>query len=172
MKSIRVIFLCAFLVGCTAIPENIKPVSDFELDKYMGKWYEIARLDHVFERGLDQVTAVYSLNGNGSVKVANRGWDVDDKEWSDAVGKARFADSTDVGHLEVAFFASFYGDYIIFELDQPDYQYAWITGSGDTLWFLSRTPAVSDQLKQRFVETITEYGYDADELIFVNQEVD
>jgi apolipoprotein D and lipocalin family protein len=172
MKLIGAVFLFACLAGCTAIPENIKPVNNFELAKYMGQWYEIARLDHRFERGLDQVTAVYSINDNGSVKVMNRGWDVDNKEWSDAVGKARFADSADIGHLEVAFFASFYGNYIIFELDQPDYQYAWITGSENTLWFLSRTPTVSDELKQRFVKTIAEYGYNPDELIFVNQEVD
>jgi apolipoprotein D and lipocalin family protein len=169
MKRYILMICCLLLTSCASVPENIKPVSDFELDKYMGRWYEIARLDHVFERGLDQVTAVYSINDNGSVKVMNRGWNVDDSEWSDAVGKARFADSTDIGHLEVAFFAWFYGNYIIFELDPPDYQYAWITGSENTLWFLSRTPTVSDELKQRFVKTITEYGYNPDELIFVNQ---
>jgi apolipoprotein D and lipocalin family protein len=169
MKLIGAVFLFACLAGCTAIPENIKPVNNFELAKYMGQWYEIARLDHRFERGLEQVSATYSIDDNGMVKVANRGWNVADKEWSDAVGKARFAAATDIGHLEVSFFAFFFGDYIIFELDQADYQYAWVTGGENTLWFLSRTPTVSDNLKQNFINTITDYGYNADELIFVNQ---
>ena len=169
MKLIGAVFLLACLAGCTAIPENIKPVNNFELAKYMGQWYEIARLDHRFERGLEQVSATYSIDDNGMVKVANRGWSIADKEWSDAVGKARFAADTDIGHLEVSFFAFFFGDYIIFELDQADYQYAWVTGGENTLWFLSRTPTVSDNLKQNFINTITDYGYNADELIFVNQ---
>jgi apolipoprotein D and lipocalin family protein len=169
MKSISVLVLFLLLVGCSAIPEKINPVNNFELAKYMGQWYEIARLDHRFERGLEQVSATYSIDDKGMVQVANRGWDVDDSEWSDAVGKARFAGDADVGHLEVSFFSFFFGDYVIFELDQPDYQYAWVTGGENTLWFLSRTPTVSDDLKQSFINTVTDYGYNADELIFVPQ---
>ena len=169
MKSVGVVIFFVFLAGCTVIPEKIKPVNNFELAKYMGQWYEIARLDHRFERGLEQVSAIYSIGDNGMVKVANRGWSIDDKEWSNAVGKGRFAGAADIGHLKVSFFAFFFGDYIIFALDQPGYQYAWVTGGENTLWFLSRTPTVSDDLKQSFINTVTDYGYNADELIFVKQ---
>jgi apolipoprotein D and lipocalin family protein len=169
MLSKSIFFLFLLLAGCTTIPAKIKPVNHFELDKYMGQWYEIARLDHRFERGLEQVSATYTIADNGMVTVANRGWDVNENEWSDAVGRARFADDSNVGHLEVSFFAFFFGDYIIFELDQPGYQYAWVTGGENTLWFLSRTPTVSDSLKQDFINTVTDYGYNAEELIFVRQ---
>lgn len=158
------------LISCAGIPESIKPVTDFDLNKYTGKWYEIARLDHSFERGLEKVTATYSINNDGSVRVENRGFSTKNKEWEDAVGKAKFAGDENTGHLKVSFFGPFYGSYVIFDLDKDNYQYSFITGSENTLWFLSRTPEVSQELKDKFLNMVQQAGYNTEELIFVNQE--
>lgn len=172
MKLMYVIVLALFLASCGSMPDNIKPVSDFELDRYMGKWYEIARLDHRFERGLENVTATYSIMDDGTVKVANRGLSATSKEWNDAIGKARFAGDSNIGHLEVSFFGPFYGPYVIFDLDESkeNYQYAFVASSEKYLWFLSRTPTVSDEIKDKFLNAAQASGYNIEELIFVNQE--
>ena len=90
-------------------------------------------------------------------------------QWEDAVGKARFAGDRSVAALEVSFFGFFFGDYVIFELDKENYQYAFVTGSLNTLWFLSRTPTVDDSLKERFLSLARDYGYDTSKIIFVPQ---
>lgn len=169
MNRYLLLLTSLLLVACSPIPEGIQPVSDFEIERYQGRWYEIARLDHRFERGLEQVTATYSANDDGSFRVVNRGFQVDSQEWEDAIGKARFAGDRSVGALEVSFFGFFFGDYIIFELDEENYQYAFVTGSSNTLWFLSRTPTIDEVLKQHFLEQVNRYGYDTSELIFVKQ---
>ncbi|MFK7816902.1 MAG: lipocalin family protein [Gammaproteobacteria bacterium] len=173
MKSIYSILIITILVGlngCVSVPSNITPVSDFELNRYLGKWYEIARLDHSFERGLEHVSAEYSLRDDGGVAVKNRGYDKDKKEWNEAVGKAYFVNDVDKGHLKVSFFGPFYGSYIIFELDHEDYQYAFISGPNlNYLWFLSRTPKVDQSLIDHFKEQADKLGFNIDELIFVNQ---
>ena len=170
MKIINIIVASLVLVSCSGVPESIEPVTGFDLNKYAGKWYEIARLDHRFERGLEKVTATYSINSDGSVRVENRGFSTKSKEWEDAIGKARFAGDTNIGHLKVSFFGPFYGSYIIFDLDKESYQYSFVTGSQNSLWFLSRTPEVSDELKDKFLSIVQEAGYNTEELIFVNQE--
>jgi apolipoprotein D and lipocalin family protein len=171
MKSIYVMVLALFLASCGSMPDNIKPVSDFELTRYMGKWYEIARLDHRFERGLENVTANYSIVDDGTVKVANRGLSSKSGEWNDAIGKARFANDPSIGHLEVSFFGPFYGPYVIFDLDkdQENYRYAFVASSDKYLWFLSRTPTVSYEIKDKFLNAAQASGYNIEDLIFVNQ---
>lgn len=169
MKKILTALLFCVAAPVAAQPESVTAVDDFELDRYLGKWYEIARLDHRFERGMSHVTAEYSMRDDGKVRVLNRGFKTNKGKWDDAEGKARFAGATDLGHLEVSFFWIFYGDYIIFELD-PEYRYAWISGPNTNyLWFLSRTPTVSDALKKQFVERAGALGFDTSELIFVEQ---
>ena len=168
-KTFRAILSLLF-IGCLGYPDNIKPVKDFELKKYLGKWYEIARLDHSFERGLEKVTAEYSMRDDGGVKVLNRGFSKEKNKWSEAEGKAYFVNSQDEGYLKVSFFGPFYGAYVVFELD-TDYEYAFVTSSKKSyLWFLSRTPTVSDDLKAQFVQKARSLGYDTDALIWVNQE--
>lgn len=157
------------LHGCTSIPENIQPVSDFDIQKYMGTWYEIARLDHRFERGMDQVTAMYSLEKNGRVRVVNRGFVTKKEEWKEAEGKARIAHEPEAGHLEVSFFGPFYGPYIIFELEEKNYEYAFVTSGEKYLWLLSRTPEISDNVRDKFINRSRELGFSVDELIFVDQ---
>ena len=159
-----------FIAGCLGVPEGITPVKDFELEKYLGKWYEIARLDHSFERGLDSVSAQYSMREDGGVKVINRGFNTEDNEWSEAEGKAYFVNDEDEGYLKVSFFGPFYGSYIIFELDKENYQFAFVSGNTTSyLWLLSRTPIVSEEVMDKFIKRSRELGFNIEELIFVNQ---
>lgn len=166
--------LALLLPACTTgMPTGVRPVSGFELDRYLGKWYEIARLDHSFERGLSRVTAEYSLREDGGLRVVNRGFSSKKGEWDEAEGKAFFAVGPDLGHLKVSFFGPFYGSYVVFELDHEGYQYAFISGwSTRYLWLLARTPTVSAEVLQRFVERSKELGFDTESLILVDQEWD
>lgn len=164
------LFTSLFLSACTGIPKGITPVEGFETDKYLGTWYEIARLDHGFERGLDNVTATYSLRGDGGIKVLNRGYEIKKSEWDNAEGKAYFVDSADTGHLKVSFFGPFYASYVIFDLDKKSYSQAYISGNSKKyLWYLSRTPTVTEAEKARFVKMATSKGFDTDALIWVDQ---
>lgn len=115
-----------FLSGCLGMPESVRPVSGFDVNRYLGKWYEIARLDHSFERGLVRVTADYSLRSDGGISVLNRGYLLADKEWKEAKGKAYLVESEDQGYLKVSFFGPFYGSYVVFELDKEGYKYAFV----------------------------------------------
>ena len=160
---------CTILTACSGTPAGVEPVRDYDLSKYLGTWYEVARLDHRFERGMEQVTATYSLLEDGSVRVLNRGFIAEKGMWKDAEGKARLAGDADTGHLEVSFFGPFYSSYVVFELDEV-YQYAFVSGpSHSYLWFLSRTPQVSPELKAHFQQRTAELGFDLDELIWVAQ---
>ncbi|MBU2873942.1 lipocalin family protein [Marinobacter salexigens] len=157
------------LAGCTGVPKGIEPVTGLNADRYLGKWYEIARLDHSFEEGLSRVTAEYELQDDGSIKVTNRGYDAEVGEWSIAEGRAVFVDSESAGHLKVSFFGPFYASYVIFELDTDEYQYAFITGyNRDYLWFLSRTPDVSDEEIARFKKVAQRAGFELEALVIVD----
>ncbi len=159
------------LTGCLGMPDGVKPVTGFELDRYLGTWYEVARLDHSFERGMSNVTAQYSFRDDGGVQVINRGYSGKKGEWDQAEGKAFFVGDESEGYLKVSFFGPFYGSYVIFELDQDNYQYAFISGPDSSyLWLLSRTPDVSDQIRQRFESQAASLGFDLDELIWVSHE--
>lgn len=161
--------LLVLAAGCTGLPEGVRPVDGFEVEPYLGTWYEIARLDHSFERGLSRVTATYRRREDGGLTVINRGFDADRKEWKEARGKAYFVGRPDVGHLKVSFFGPFYGSYVIFELD-PDYRYAFIAGyDKDYLWLLAREPVLSAAVRARFEERAAALGFDVDELIYVDQ---
>lgn len=169
------ILLQFLLTACIAIPEGITPVSGFDLQKYLGEWYEVARLDHSFERGLQQVTARYELmpqdtdESAAGISVINRGFSVEDNNWNQASGKAYFVEDPGQGYLKVSFFRPFYGAYIIFELDD-DYQYAFVcSNSRDYLWLLSRTPVVSEKLQRLFIEKSSALGFDTNALIWVKQ---
>jgi len=150
------------------IPENVSPVDGFRLEKYLGTWYEIARLDHSFERGLSRVTANYSLRDDGGVRVLNRGYSEKEKRWQEAEGKAYFAQRPDQGYLKVSFFGPFYGSYIVFELDHENYQYSLVSGPDKSyLWILARSPELNKDLKDRLVAAAAERGFDTGKLIFV-----
>ncbi|QQK60673.1 lipocalin [Shewanella sp. LC6] len=151
----------------------VEPVKDFKLDRYLGKWYEIARLDHSFERGLTQVSAEYSLKPDGGVKVINRGYSAAKQEWKEAEGKAYFVNGENEAYLKVSFFGPFYGSYVVFGLDQQNYQYAFISGPDtDYLWLLARTPTVSPEVIKQFVDMASARGFDTDSLIYVEQQAE
>jgi len=173
MRRVRNGFLGMLFVGltsCTDLPQGVEPVKDFKMERYLGQWYEIARLDHSFERGLSAVTANYSVRDDGGIKVVNRGLKDETDQWEQAEGKAYPVGSKDEGHLKVSFFGPFYGSYVIFELDTADYQYAFVAGMNtDYLWLLSRTPRINDELLAHFLEKAGGLGFDINRLIMVDQ---
>ncbi len=170
MKKLYLMLLSLFLGGCLGMPKSVTPVSDFELARYLGKWYEIARLDHSFERDLEQVFAEYSLREDGGVRVRNKGFATKTNTWKEIEGKAYSVGKTDEGYLKVSFFGPFYGSYVIFELDKENYQYAFVTGPNTSyLWLLSRTPTIDDELRFRFIQKTGQLGFQTSEIIFVNQ---
>lgn len=163
--------LSLFLAGCTQLPQGVEPVDNFQIDRYLGTWYEIARLDHRFERGLDNVTARYALRSDGGIDVINRGYSAKDKEWKTAQGKAYFVDDRDKGYLKVSFFGPFYSAYVIFELDKADYQYAFVSGfNHNYLWLLARQPGLDQEVMARFLGQAKSLGFDTEGLIFVAQD--
>ena len=159
---------CCLLSGCLAVPDGIEPVDNFELNRYLGKWYEIARLDHSFERGLEAVSAEYSLRDDGGIRVINSGYNTDTQANQEAEGRAYFVEQPNLGYLKVSFFGPFIGSYVIFELDE-NYQYAFIAGNTTNyLWLLARTPEVSQELVNQFISRATQLGFDTTQLIFVD----
>jgi apolipoprotein D and lipocalin family protein len=147
----------------------VKPVSGFQAERYLGKWYEIARLDHSFERGLSRVTAEYTARADGGLEVLNRGYLADSNTWKEARGKAYFVDGEDRGHLKVSFFGPFYGSYVIFELDAAEYRYALVSGPNKSyLWLLARSPTLDTATRDRLVARAAALGFDTGQLIFVD----
>lgn len=170
MKNILLLVLSFALSGCLGMPETVTPVDDFKLQNYLGKWYEIARLDHSFEEGLSQVTAEYTLRDDGGVAVLNKGFLAEKNQWKEAEGKAYFVNRDSEGYLKVSFFGPFYGSYVVFALDKTDYQYAFVSGPNtDYLWLLARTPSVDQSIIDTFVAMAKERGFDTERLIFVEQ---
>ena len=160
--------LVVFLAGCTGLPPGVQPVTGFQAERYLGTWYEIARLDHSFERGMSRVTAEYTRRDDGGLNVLNRGYVDADKAWKQATGKAYFVDNPDTGYLKVSFFGPFYGAYGIFELDKQDYRYAMVSGPDTSyLWLLARSPTLDAATKERLVQRAKALGFDTSQLIFV-----
>ena len=157
------------LGGCVSLPEGTTAVEPFALDRYLGRWYEIARLDHGFEEGLDCVTATYSLRDDGGVRVVNRGVDLSEGEASEAVGKAYFVAGEDTGRFKVSFFGPFYGGYNVLALDE-DYTTAIVGGpSRDYLWILAREPALPAAERSALVAQAAAMDFDTAELIYPRQ---
>ncbi|MFY9347663.1 MAG: lipocalin family protein [Orrella sp.] len=158
------------LAGCsTTPPPNVTPVTPFELSRYLGQWHEIARLDHSFERDMIKVTAQYSMNPDGSVKVLNRGFNTKKQAWKDAVGKAWLIDGSNKGALKVSFFGPFYGGYFITALD-PDAQWAMVIGPDvDYFWILARQPVIDEGVKSELLKQARAIGIAVDDIIWVAQ---
>lgn len=157
--------MAALSVCCMAQRVDNSTITNMEPEKYLGKWYEIARYDHKFERGLNFATANYSLMKDGKIKVVNSG--IKDGKLKSSVGKAKFTDNP--GLLRVSFFGPFYSDYRIMMLTK-DYQYALVgSKSAKYLWILSRKPAVPDRMLHIILEEAQTRGYDTSNLIWVKQ---
>ena len=169
-KTLGILFLVttAAIIGCTSVPKGLEPVSGFDADRYLGKWYEIARLDHSFERNLSNVSAIYTAKEKGEIAVLNRGYNEKTGEWEQIEGNARFVGDESVGSLKVSFFGPFYGGYHILALDKEDYGYAMVSGpSRSYLWILSRTTELDEAIYSSLVTKATALGFDTTELIRV-----
>lgn len=168
----RLTWLAPFslLAGCTGIPEGTRAITDFRLDAYLGRWYEIARLPHGFEEGLCCVTATYSRRADGGIHVINRGYNLDEQAWDVAKGKAYYVDGPNTGRLKVSFFGPFYAGYNILALDDA-YRHALVAGPDrDYLWILARQPRMDERIYQALVERAQELGFPVGKLIKVAQD--
>jgi len=168
MKTLLLI-VALLLSGCGENkPQSVEPVKHFQLSSYLGTWYEIARLDHSFERGMEAISATYSMREDGGVKVLNRGYKTKEKGWDDAEGKAYFVKSPDVGFLKVSFFGPFYGSYIVMDTDYKSY--TMISGPDlSYFWILSRTPTLDKKTLNRLIAKAKEAGFDTSKLIYPDQ---
>jgi len=157
--------------SCASLPEGALPVKPFSSEKYLGKWYEIARMDFRFERGMDHTTANYSMNKDGSIRVENRGYLPAKKQWKKAIGKAKFVGLSDEARLKVSFFGPFYGGYNVIALDES-YKYALVAGDNlSYLWILSREITVPEDVKLSYLQKAKSLGFDVEALIWVKQDV-
>jgi len=153
--------------ACTTIPKGVTAVKPFDKEKYLGKWYEIARMDFRFERNLNNTTANYSVNDDGTIKVLNRGYNYVKKEWSEAVGKAKFVGDQNTAMLKVSFFGPFYGGYNVIALD-AEYKYALVAGQDlSYLWILSRETTIPEDVKQNYLEIAEGLGFKTSELLWI-----
>lgn len=169
--ALRRIFLpltALVLAGCaTAPPEGITSVTPFDAARYTGKWYEIARLDHSFERGLSDVSARYRQQADGSIEVINRGFDAQKNDWREVVGRALFIGDTNRASLKVSFFGPFYGGYHVVRLD-PDYRWAMVVGpSRDYLWILARDKQLAPEVRDQLIRDAQVLGLPTDKLVWV-----
>ncbi|MCY1534087.1 Outer membrane lipoprotein Blc [compost metagenome] len=164
------ISLVALLNSCASIPKNAIAVKNFDIDKYLGTWYEIARFDFRFEKDLDNVSAQYSLNEDGNVIVLNSGYNYKKAEWKKADGLAKFRGNKDIAELKVSFFGPFYAGYNVIALDE-NYQYALVAGKDlDYLWVLSKTKSIPEEVKSNYLKIAEEIGYDTSKLIWVKHD--
>lgn len=159
----------AALSACSTprTPDGVKPVSGFDVERYLGHWHEVARIDHSFERGLIQTSATYSRNEDGTVKVLNKGYDPLKKEWKEAEGTARFVGEPEQAALKVSFFGPFYGGYNVVALDE-NYQWAMVVGSSkDYVWILSRAPSLPWHVREHLIERARTMGIDVTKMLWM-----
>ncbi len=160
------------LQSCQSVPKGVLPVENFDVNQYLGVWYEIARFDFRFEKDMNNVSAQYRIKDNGDIEVFNSGYHTKDKKWKSSTGKAKFRGDKTVGALKVSFFGPFSSGYNVIAIDE-DYQYALVAGrSLDYMWILSRTKTIPDEIRKSYVEKAKAAGYDTTKLIWVehNQE--
>ncbi|MBT0722308.1 lipocalin family protein [Rosenbergiella collisarenosi] len=162
----------ALLSACQTLtpPRGIKPISPFDIQKYQGRWFEVARLENRFEKGLTHVTATYRLQDDGTVAVINRGFNPKKGQWSESIGKARFTGSADRAALKVSFFGPFYASYNVIALDD-NYQTALVCGPDRSyLWLLSRQRHLTPALRQTMLAKAKQAGFATEQLIWTDQE--
>lgn len=172
LAAARALFLALLLSACTtAPPEGLQPVTAFDINRYLGRWYEIARLDHAFERGMSDVNATYQLQDDGSVKVINRGYDTQRQAWKEAIGRALFVGDTHTASLKVSFFGPFYGGYHVIALDQQNYRWSLVAGPDrDYLWILARDKTLPAEVRERLINQARALGFATDKLIWVDHQ--
>lgn len=172
ISLIVVIGIIILFNSCASIPQKAKPVENFEVNRYLGTWYEVARFDFRFEKDLDNTSANYTLDKKGNVIVLNSGYNFVKNKWSKADGLAKFRGDKNIAALKVSFFGPFYSGYNVIALDE-NYQYALIAGKNlDYLWILSRTKELPDEIKTEYLKIAEEIGYDTSRLIWIKHDKD
>ena len=168
--GIGVTSIAITLNSCASIPKGAIAVKPFDREKYFGKWYEIARLDFLFEKGLSDVTATYSLRADGMIKVDNTGYDDKKGIWKESVGKAKFAGATGEAKLKVSFFGPFYAPYNVIAIDEQ-YQFALVAGKNlNYLLILSRTPTIPAAVRTNYLKQAQSLGYDVRQLVWTKHD--
>jgi apolipoprotein D and lipocalin family protein len=166
------VLLTLSLFGCTGVPKGLKPITGFQPNRYLGKWYEIARLDHSFERNLTNVSAYYSEREDGGITVVNRGFNEKSKEWKRVEGRGYFIRGESVGSLKISFFGPFYGGYHIIALDKEKYGYSMVAGpSRSFLWILCREKSLDSKILEDLVSKAKQWGFDTESLIYVRHDL-
>lgn len=174
MKSIVTVstltLIMATLFSCSTIPKGAVAVSPFNKEKYLGKWYEIARFDFRFEKNLNNTTAEYSINPNGSIKVDNRGYNTVKGERVQAIGKAKFTRDENTAMLKVSFFGPFYAGYNVIAIDE-EYKYALVCGQNlDYLWILARETSIPPEIKEKYLKIAEDAGFNVSELLWIKHD--
>ena len=145
-------------------------VTPFDKERYLGKWYEIARIDFKYERNLNNTTAEYSLNANGTIKVDNKGYNTKKGKWEQAIGKAKFVGDDNIAMLKVSFFGPFYAGYNVIAID-AEYRNALVAGESlKYLWILSRDTSITDEIKNKYLKTAAEFGYNTSDLLWIQHD--
>lgn len=175
LYGFTLLIACGGVVGCFggnfARTTKIPAVAPFDINRYTGTWYEIARLPHRFEKDLEQVTATYTLQANGQIEVLNKGFNTKNGTWDEIVARAWIPDPAQPSRLKVSFFWIFASDYKIIALDQEHYSYALVTSATTKyLWILSRTPVLDETIYNRLVQQAAEAGFGVDALYRVKHE--
>lgn len=169
-QQFKFLILAISLLGvfsCRSIPKGANVVNDFDANKYMGNWYEIARIDFKYERNLNNTAAQYSLKDNGDIKVINSGYNYVNDEWKKREGNAKFREKQNKGALKVSFFGPFYSGYNIYAIDK-EYKYVLVGGKNyDYLWILSREKTIPNAIKEQYLKIATDIGYDVNDLIWI-----
>jgi apolipoprotein D and lipocalin family protein len=164
------IIISAMLFSCSTIPKGITTVSPFDKNSYLGKWYEIARLDFKYEKNLNNTTADYSVYPNGTIRVFNKGYNIKTQQWKSATGKAKFVKDENIAMLKVSFFGPFYSGYNVIAIDK-DYKYALIAGKNlKYLWILSRESTLPEDIKQKYLALAKNVGYKTEDLVWVKHD--
>lgn len=170
MRLLLFLFSLFMLYSCATIPKGATAVKPFNKEKYLGKWYEIARLDFKFERNLNNTTAHYSIRKDGKIKVDNKGFNTKTKKWEQAIGKAKFVENEKIAKLKVSFFGPFYSGYNVIAID-TDYKYALIFGKNlKYMWILSRETTIPENIKNNYLQIAKDIGYNTNELIWVEHD--
>lgn len=155
------------MLSCSTIPKGAAAVTPFDKERYLGKWYEIARLDFKHEKNLNNTTAEYTLNEDGTIQVDNQGYNTKRDKWERAVGKAKFVGDENVAMLKVSFFGPFYSGYNVIAIDD-EYRYALVAGKNlKYLWILSRGTELPAEIKDSYLKIAEDIGYSTDDLLWV-----
>jgi len=169
-NSLLISIIMLGLSACATIPDDAVAVKPFNKVKYLGKWYEIARLDFKYEKDLDNTTAEYSLNENGTIRVNNQGYNTKKGKWNQAIGKAKFVGDENIAMLKVSFFGPFYSGYNVIAIDD-EYKYVLIAGESlKYLWILSRDTTIPVEIKDKYLKIAEEIGYNTGNLIWVKHD--